>query len=341
MNLRNRCSICLFATVLLGGCTPGTNEADVDTSRPTEFGYQTTPRTVRLQEGEAAYNFYCIGCHGENGLGDGPGARFLNPQPRNFQKAKFKFISTRFAELPTDEDLFRSISEGLRGSSMPSWGHLPEQTRWALVEYIKTFSDIWDRPPTPAIPFVTDPYVEMQDKSAAIERGEMAYHGFFSCWNCHPAYVPEQKISEYSIALGGPPRSGLREDIDRSAIKKDEDDKTIFAPDFHRDYVKAGTSVEDLYRSIAAGITGTAMPTWIDAAADGPEDDEGNKLVTQADIWAMAYYVQDLLKKRNVMIDPEALVVRSDREMRFGESGMEYTAEIAVDEDVEIFEEDE
>lgn len=340
MNSCKSLSVCLLGIIFLSGCATDPQESDVDTSRPTEFGYQTTPRTVRLQEGEAAYTFYCIGCHGENGLGDGPAARMLNPAPRNFQKAKFKFISTRFAELPTDEDLFRTISNGLRGSSMPSWGHLPEQTRWALVEYIKTFSDIWKRPPTPSIPFVTDPYVEMKDKSEAIKRGEVAYHGFFSCWNCHPAYVSEEKISEYSQVLGGPPRSGLREDLEEAAIKKDEDNKTIFAPDFLRDYVKAGTSVDILYQSIAAGITGTAMPTWIDAAASGPEDEEGNKLVTQADIWAIAYYVQDLIKKREVMISPDDIVVRTNREMRIGESGMDYTAELPVVESEEFFEDE-
>ncbi len=340
MNSLKRWRTCFAAMLLLGGCVPGAQETDVDSSKPTEFGYQTTPRTVRLLEGEAAYNFYCIGCHGENGLGNGPAARFLNPAPRNFQDAKFKFISTRFAELPTDQDLFRSISNGLRGSSMPAWGHLPAQTRWALVEYIKTFSDIWQRPPTPAIPFVTDPYVEAADKSAAIRRGEVAYHGFFSCWNCHPAYVPAERISEYSVVLGGPPRSGLRDGLNQAAIKTDEEDKTIFAPDFKRDYIKAGTSVEDLYRPIAAGITGTAMPTWIDAAASGPEDEDGNKLVTQADIWAIAYYVQDLIKKRKVMIPSDAVVVRSNREMRFGELGMEYTAELPVVESEEFIEDE-
>lgn len=326
----------LFA---VAGCAQDGRETDAGTSKPSEFGYQTTPRTVRLQEGQTAYRFYCIGCHGSTGLGDGEAARFLNPAPRDFQKAKFKFISTRFAELPTDEDLFRSISTGLRGSSMPAWGHLPEQTRWALVEYIKTFSDAWEYSATSAIPFVTDPYVEAADKSEAIRRGEIAYHGFFSCWNCHPAYVSEQKISEYSVVLGGPKRSGLRKDLGQTAIKQDEDSKTIFAPDFLRDYVKAGTSVSDLYRSIAAGITGTAMPTWIDAAAEGPEDDQGNKLVTQADIWAMAYYVQELVKQREIKFPADAVVVRTDRALRFGEVSMEYVAEIEVAA-TEVFEED-
>ncbi len=224
---------------------------------------------------------------------------------------------------------------------MPAWGHLPEQTRWALVEYIKTFSDIWDMPPTPAIPFVTDPYVEAEDKSEAIHRGEVAYHGFFACWNCHPAYVSEEKISEYSVMLGGGPKSHLRENLNQAAIKKDEEGKTIFAPDFTRDYVKAGTSVNDLYRSISAGITGTAMPTWIDAAAEGPEDAEGNKLVTQADLWAIAYYVQDIIKEREVKIPTDAVVVRTNRALRFGEQGMEYKAEIKVAPTQEFIEEDE
>ncbi|NOX59892.1 MAG: hypothetical protein GXP29_13685, partial [Planctomycetes bacterium] len=162
-------------------------------------------------------------------------------------------------------------------------------------------------------------------------------------WNCHPAYVSEEKISEYSVMMGGPTRSGLREDLHQTAVKEDEDAKTIFAPDFRRDYVKAGTTVNDLYRSIAAGITGTAMPTWIDAAADGPEDADGNKLVTRADIWAMAYYVQDLVKKRKIKFAADAVVVRTNRALRFGETGMEYVAKIKVApaEDLEEFEEDE
>lgn len=325
------------------GCDRGADEPILDTSRPTdptEFGYQVSPKTVNLIEGKQAYETYCIGCHGATGEGDGLAARWLYPAPRNFKKANFKFISTRFGELPTDDDLYRTITNGLRGSSMPSWGHLPERTRWALIEYIKSFSDIWEREPTPSIPFVTNPYVSDPDKSEAIARGEVAYHGFFRCWNCHPSYVSDEKISAAQEAMGGVAQDSYRPNIHQPAIKTDSEGDTIFAPDFHRDYVKAGTSVDDLYRSIAAGITGTAMPTWVDAAAQGPVDDEGNVLVSQADLWAVSYYVQDLIKERQVKFEPGEVQVRDNRKLTFGDQGMVFVAKVQQDEEEEFFEED-
>lgn len=331
--------------LVLWGCAPDASDSNLDTSRPhdpTEFGYQVSPRTVNLNEGRLAYQTYCVGCHGATGEGNGPASRWLNPAPRNFKKANFKFISTRFGELPTDEDLFRSISHGLRGSSMPAWGHLPERTRWALIEYIKSFSDIWQREPTPAIPFVTDPYVSNPDKSSAIARGEVAYHGFFRCWNCHPGYVSDEKISAAQEAMGGVAQASYRPNIRQSAVKTDSEGKTIFAPDFLRDPVKSGTSIKDLYRSIAAGITGTAMPTWIDAAAQGPVDDQGNPLVSQTDLWAVAYYVQDLIKKRTIKFEAGDIKVRDNRKLVFGDEGegMVYVAKVEQDQQEEFFEED-
>jgi hypothetical protein len=323
--------VCLMvAALVLPGC--GDSEENLDTSRilPQEFGYQVTPQTVALIEGKEAYETYCIGCHGADGGGMGEAAKYLNPRPRNFQKAEYKFISTRFGELPTDEDLFRSISEGLRGSAMPAWGHLPERKRWALVAYIKSFSDVWERGETPAIPVVTDPYVELEDKSEAIARGEIAYHGFFTCWNCHPAYVSTDKINAALEAMGGSPRSVFRPDLDQTAIKADSSGETIFAPDFLRDYVKSGSDVRDLYRVIGAGITGTAMPTWIDSVADdvAPRDDDGDLLVSQADIWAMAYYVKDLMKQRKARFQPGEVEVRDDRALALRDGRALYIAQV-------------
>lgn len=316
--------------LLACGCKQEPASADLDTSRPAEFGYQVNPKTVLLMEGKQTYETYCLGCHGANGDGAGEAARYLNPRPRDFTKAQYKFISTRFGELPTDEDLFRTISHGLRGSAMPSWGHLPERKRWALVEYIKSFSDVWERGRTPAIPVVTDPYAENPDKSAAIARGEKAYHGFFTCWNCHPAYVSTDKINDYLQQMGSPARSVFRDHLERSAIKADSNNETIFAPDFLRDYVKSGVTIDNLYRVIGAGITGTAMPTWIDSVAPevAPRDAEGNPLVSQADIWAMAYYVHDLMTRRNVRFTADTVVVRDNRAMDLTPQGALYRAKV-------------
>jgi cytochrome c553 len=61
-----------------------------------------------LARGRELFAYNCAHCHGERGEGDGYGAPFLVPQPRNFVTAKYKFRTTASGELPTDEDLFRT-----------------------------------------------------------------------------------------------------------------------------------------------------------------------------------------------------------------------------------------
>ena len=57
----------------------------------------------RRSSGKRVYETYCVGCHGQNGLGDGEASVFLNPKPRNFVNGQFKFF--HFGEsgpLPAD-----------------------------------------------------------------------------------------------------------------------------------------------------------------------------------------------------------------------------------------------
>jgi mono/diheme cytochrome c family protein len=92
-----------------------------------------------LQHGQEVFERRCAACHGPDGDGKGEGAYLLYPKPRDFTAARYRLVSTWDA-VPTDEDLFRVISRGMPGSAMPSWGHLPERTRWALVHYVKSFA---------------------------------------------------------------------------------------------------------------------------------------------------------------------------------------------------------
>lgn len=315
---------------LLAGCgEKQLPETDVEVSRKSDFGYQTSVQTTLVFQGRNLYQQYCIGCHGERGDGLGDAARYLNPKPRDFVAANFKFSSTRSGQLPTDMDLFRTITNGLRGSSMPPWNLLPERDRWALVAYIKTLSPKWkDRGDATRIPEYPDPYRENPDKSAAIARGQKVYHGFFRCWSCHPAYVDEAKISEYIKSTGGVPADHYRPNLGHADVKATSEGETIFAPDFLRDYVRAGWSIPDLYRSIAAGITGTAMPTWIDIMTDPPKDDDGNPIVTSGDLWAMAYYVQYLIKQRTNLLPYDKTVARALREIQFADGGARFVHKV-------------
>jgi mono/diheme cytochrome c family protein len=103
---------------------------------PTETR-STSPELLAL--GEQIYEKECVACHGTDGTGEGEAAYLLYPRPRDFTTGSYRLIST-WDGVPTDEDLFRTISRGMPGSAMPSWAHLPEETRWGLVHYLKSFS---------------------------------------------------------------------------------------------------------------------------------------------------------------------------------------------------------
>jgi mono/diheme cytochrome c family protein len=268
-------------------------------ARPVEVGYQSSELTALRDEGRTAYERHCQGCHGAKGDGAGEAARFLDPKPRNFIEADFKFSSTRSGELPTDADLVRSIKKGLRGSAMPTWSLLPDRTVDALVVYIKTFSPKWhDLGPSAPVPVVEDPYRINPDKSAAIARGEALYHGFAGCWNCHPSYVPEPRLREHLASFGNDATEVLRADLPHAVGKENGRGEMVYPPDFLRDFVRAGAGAEDIYRAVAAGITGTAMPTWVDSM-DVPGASPGAPpVVERADLWAVSYYVQSLVLKR-------------------------------------------
>ncbi len=136
----------LFATAvavgLLGSCHGARHtEADRPGLIPVALVPSTTlpssPDLVAL--GRKTYAKECLACHGKDGNGEGEAAYLLYPRPRDFTSGQFRLVST-WDSVPTDEDLFRSISRGMPGSAMPSWGHLPERTRWGLVHYVKSFS---------------------------------------------------------------------------------------------------------------------------------------------------------------------------------------------------------
>lgn len=301
-----------FGVVVSMACGSNRELPQSGNGRPADVGYQTSQLTSLREEGRAAYARHCSGCHGANGDGAGEAARFLDPKPRNFVEADFKFSSTRSGELPTDADLARTIKKGLRGSAMPSWHLLPDRTVDALIVYLKTFSPKWaDLGPSAPIPFVEDPYRSHPDKSQAVARGEAVYHGFAGCWNCHPAYVAEPKLREYLSSFGNPADEVLRPDLAHAAGKENPRGEMVYPPDFARDFVRGGADAEDLYRSIAAGITGTAMPTWVDSMEVPSATPGAPPVVERADLWAVAYYVQRLIARRPPRLAEGQFDVRS------------------------------
>jgi|CXWL01.1.fsa_nt_gi mono/diheme cytochrome c family protein len=82
-----------------------------------------------IEKGKATFTINCVPCHGATGSGDGPAAVALNPKPRDFTKEPLKN-----GEKP--EELFKTVSEGLKGTPMVGFAHLPEEERWGLTYFV-------------------------------------------------------------------------------------------------------------------------------------------------------------------------------------------------------------
>ncbi|HVO52668.1 MAG TPA: c-type cytochrome [Thermoanaerobaculia bacterium] len=235
----------------------------------------------RLNRGHELFLTYCSACHGVDGDGKGPASIGLRPPPRNFTQGQFKFAAVASGQLPNDEDLLRIVQKGLHGSAMLPWNDVPERDILDIIQYIKTLSPKWAEK-TPGEPIVPgpDPWGDAR-KAEAVTRGMKVYHGLAQCLSCHPAYESKETIQAASMELSKR-EATLRDDPYHSEQKDSDYGTSLMPPDFTRDHVRSGEALTDIYRTIASGIGGTAMPTWKGAL---PDDD----------IWAMAYYVRSLI----------------------------------------------
>lgn len=86
-----------------------------------------TPELV--EKGKAAFNVYCVPCHGPTGDGDGPAAITLSPRPRRFKDEPFKL-----GDRP--EEVWRTITVGSPGTAMVGWPSIPDEDRWGLTYYV-------------------------------------------------------------------------------------------------------------------------------------------------------------------------------------------------------------
>lgn len=103
---------------------------------PTGTRLAVEPGAV-LSHGRLLYAEHCQHCHGVSGDGDGPTAKYLDPRPRDYRDAKFKFTSTPYTHPPARDDLARIIENGIPGTYMPSFKLLTPEEMSSLVEYVR------------------------------------------------------------------------------------------------------------------------------------------------------------------------------------------------------------
>lgn len=225
-----------------------------------------------VAEGREVYGRYCSGCHGVAGDGNGAAAEMLIVKPRDFTKGVFKFRSTPAGTLPTDDDLFRTITRGLARTSMPEWSLLPERERRALVAYVKTFVPDWsERGPGRVV--VVPPPPATLGTAESVARGKEVY-GLLECSTCHGE----------SGAGDGPSARSLPPDTWGHPQKPFN---------FTKGRLKSGGEPQDVYRTFMTGLNGTAMPSYEDIFAS-PDGDS----IKEGDAWNLVSFVLSLRKER-------------------------------------------
>jgi DMSO reductase family type II enzyme heme b subunit len=196
--------------------------------------------------GKAVYEVKCAGCHGGKGDGKGPAAELLVPAPRDFTSGIYK-IRTTANKTPTDQDIFRIITEGMPGTSMPPWSVLPEKDRWNLVAYIKTFAGdkLKEAPKKVELP------KDVASSEASIKRGKEMYEAI----ECHKCHGTEGRAD-------GPSRAELKDEWGHPVAPANLTKRWNF---------RGGHSRTDIATRIANGVLGTPMPAFLDAV-EKPED---------------------------------------------------------------------
>lgn len=82
-----------------------------------------------VAKGKASYEVNCASCHGAAGRGDGEVGAALDPKPRDLVAGTFR-NGVKAAQV------YATLEKGIDGTTMVSYGHLPEDERWALTYYV-------------------------------------------------------------------------------------------------------------------------------------------------------------------------------------------------------------
>jgi cytochrome c oxidase cbb3-type subunit 2 len=207
--------------------------------------------------GERIYLENCAACHGQKGDGKGPEADRLKIKPRDFTTGQYKFRSTPSGSLPLDKDIFQTVSQGVRTTSMLAQLHLSENERWAVAKYLKTFSHRFktEKPLKP---------VSIPGQPATIREQVTVGKTMYADAGCNQCHGPEG------------------EGYGTSANElKDESGNPIAPTDLTLKPFKSGPEPQDLFRTLSTGLNGTAMPSYAEA-------------LSAKDRWALVAYIMSI-----------------------------------------------
>lgn len=216
-----------------------------------------------FMKGHFVFEKHCVTCHGKSGRGDGEMAKDVKIKPRNFRLGVFKYRSTPMGFLPTDDDLKRTIKNGVSGTMMPIFSTLSDSDLTAVIAYIKGLSPRWKDPNLVAEAIeIQPPPTWFEDTAQAVIRAKAGGTTFAThCANCHG-----------KSGKGDGPASKTLMDISGKPIPPAD----LTNPAHH-----SGPTPGDLFRTIAMGLDGTPMTGNLDSLGTDK-------------IWELIAYIQSL-----------------------------------------------
>ena len=236
-----------------------------------------------IKQGKNIYLKKCAFCHGEKGKGDGPSKEYTLPHPRNLTKGHIKIRSTSFGKIPTDEDLFDAVSNGMKGTTMPSWSHLSKSDRQSLVLYIKSlskkFKKFKKRGKKHKIITIPEPPTASQE---GIERGKKSF--MINCSGCHGVKGRGDGVTTARIV-----------DYSSNAIWP----RNLSEPwNFRR-----GTTRKDIFLTLRTGLSTTAMPKF------------SPRIFKDQEIWDIVDFVLTLGSPKQPQVKPVILAKKTSEDL--------------------------
>lgn len=263
--------------------------------KPILLGTEST--TEQLELGYAIYSRNCTQCHGVQGDGNGPVAKYLDPKPRNYLPGVFKFTSTPFGSKPRRSDLVRTVRRGVPGTSMPSFDRFSEIEVNAVVAYVLALTlrgemerelamiayEDGELPDEEGLEDVAATILEQWEDSSSqlvmpvtlmppmTAETVRAGHQMFlnqACNKCHGKYGRGGSMGNVEVGL-------------------DAWGHKTAAADLSSGMFRGGDRPIDIYRRIYSGINGTPMPAFGKIFQDDPDT-----------IWHLVHFIKETGNRR-------------------------------------------
>lgn len=235
----------------------------------------TPPSFEVFMKGRYVFERNCILCHGERGDGNGEMAKDLKPRPRSFREGYFKFRTTPWDKMPTDDDLRRTLNGGLTGTAMGIFTHLPQEDIEAVIAYVKSFSRRWKKPehraPPMTFPPVPDWFENKAERAKHAETGKTLF--LATCATCHGEKGDGK----------GPTAPTLKDVWGLSASPSD----------LRQEHLRCGDGPADVYRVLSTGLNGTPMLSF-------------DQTLTPEQRWDIIAYIQTIQVPSLPLLNPSS-----------------------------------